>query len=197
MRNFRRSFAGGNNSDSVVGQLSALIEDEARVAELSEFGTQLAGMFLANLTGGTLSALMKKVAKSLKLEESAWMNTNLVSALLGGVLAWKAPDFLRMLGFNDLATDFEGKSMLGNLRHGATLLFGLSFGVQALGYAGKKLNISIPGFSGESVLNTLTKDIKNVTTAGVGLLDIWGGGDYQTKIDDFKRQADELTTKVN
>jgi len=100
---------------------------------------------------------------------------------------------------DELAADFEDKeSMWGNMRHGATLLFGLSIGIQSLGYVGKKMNFPIPGFTEGSVLDSLRKEIGEASgnVSGVGMLDIWSTGDYDTKVGEFQATVDDLKAKL-
>ena len=191
MRNYR-----ANSGGSVGKFMTTLIGDETRVAELGDYGYQLLGMFLANLSGTSFSWLVSKVVGD---RSPAWLNPNLLSSVLGGVVMWKLPDLLKLVGMDELAGNFENKeSMFGNLRHGATLLFGLSVGIQSLGYAGKKMKIPIPGFSEGSVLDSLKTEIGGAMgqTSGVGMLDIWSTGDYGTKMDEFQVQVDELKSKL-
>lgn len=193
MRNFRMNRGGGNS----VGQfMTTLIGDEARVAELSEYGSQLLGMFLANMSGTAFSWLVEKVVGD---NSPKWLNPNLLSSLLGGVVMWKLPDLLRLVGMDELADELDNKeSIWGNMRHGATLLFGLSVGIQSLGYVGKKMNFAIPGFTEGSVLDSLRKEIDEASgnVSGVGMLDIWSTDDYDTKMNEFQASVDELKSKL-
>lgn len=176
----------------VGANLTALIGDEARVAELSVFGSELIGMFLANLTGSSFSWVVNTVMGKLGMTESKWLNSNFITAILGGVTMWKLPDILRLIGLNEVAGSFDSRdTTLGNIRKGATLLFGLSAGIQGLGFAGKQLNIAIPGFSSGSVLDSIKS-----TLSGVGLLDVWSASDYSAKASEFEKSIEDLKNKL-
>lgn len=183
------SFVGKTYDKGVGANVMALVGDEARVAELGSFGYELLGMFVANLTGSSFAWLVEKIPG---IKDSKFINSNLLTAVLGGVTIWKLPDILRLLGMREVAESLDTKdSMLGNMRRGAALLFGLSAGVQALDYVGTKFNVNIPGFSQKSMLSAFKAGV-----SGVGLLDIWSTNDYSTKLTDFEKVVEELNAKL-
>lgn len=190
MKKFKMNnlFSSGEET-AVSGIKNVLLGDAERMGEFSEVMYQIAGLLLANYSGGLFKFAISKIPWIQNKPDYA----NLAIALLGGVASWRLPDILKAAGLHDLASKFDDKnSFYGNARNGAMLLYALSLVHNSFGVVGK--NIGYDKFP--MGLLSGKEGIVTSTTSGVGFLPVFGTSEFQKKADDLAIETSDLQSKL-